>query len=88
MNRLELWRKEESIGNVRPRNAILSVARGTGLLTCGGRVSRGLPAHQGQWHAAPYFLPLTVAGQWRIFTAFPFIPRVTTAIETMISQLP
>jgi hypothetical protein len=26
-----------------------------------------------------YYMPITVAGQWRIFTAFPSIPRTCIA---------
>ena len=29
-----------------------------------------------QWRTLGCFVPLTVAGQWRIFTAFPCIQRV------------
>jgi hypothetical protein len=52
------------------------MADGTGLLTR-GLLRPVAPSHSitEQWHRATGKLPLTVAGQWRLSTALPDIPR-------------
>src|SRR5258707_3025622 len=47
--------------------------RRTGLLTCGAFVGPAFPL--AQWPDR-LLMPLTVAGQWRSYTAFPSIPRL------------
>jgi hypothetical protein len=43
-----------------------------GLLTYASSDSSCLPRKESRWHILALILALTVAGQWRIFTAFPF----------------
>jgi hypothetical protein len=53
---------------------------GTGLLTCGLLLGDcAFPPVSGQWLYAVVNRPLTVAGQWRLFTALP---------EHLASELP
>jgi hypothetical protein len=56
--------------------------RETGLLTYGwGVVRTAFPPIVRQWPYAPDSLPITVAGQWRILTAFPYISRAGSRIS-------
>ena len=63
-------------------------AREIGLLTCGCHSTAAFPLRRAV-AAMAFYMPLTVAGQWRTFTAFPGIPqRIDVVVKDSVCRGP
>jgi len=69
-----------------PSKRAACLNRRTGLLTYGWPLNRSDLPTCAVIEPRRYNMPLTVAGQWRIFTAFPCIPRQRTDIDSVKAE--